>query len=75
MLLEYGAVMQHRIIDTRLRRIYHINKTGGIAMNRDELISAWKAEENIAYIHGWDFSHIDGHYAEQDDLPWDYRAV
>ena len=44
-------------------------------MNRDELISAWKAEEEIAYIHGWDFSHIDGCYTEQDDLPWDYRTV
>ena len=44
-------------------------------MNQNELISAWKAEEKIAHIHGWDFSHIDGRYAEQDDLPWDYRAV
>ena len=44
-------------------------------MNRDELISAWKTEEEIAHIHGWDFSHIDGRYTEQDDLPWDYRAV
>ncbi len=44
-------------------------------MNLNALISAWKAEENIAHIHGWDFSHIDGRYTEQDDLPWDYRAV
>ena len=44
-------------------------------MNQKELISAWKAEEDIAHIHGWDFSHIDGRYREQDDLPWDYRAV
>lgn len=44
-------------------------------MNRDALISAWKAEEEIAHIHGWDFSHIDGRYAEQEDLPWDYRSV
>ena len=44
-------------------------------MNHDTLISAWKAEEKIAHIHGWDFSHIDGRYTEQDDLPWDYRAV
>ena len=44
-------------------------------MNQNELISVWKAEEDIAHIHGWDFSHIDGRYAEQDDLPWDYRAV
>ena len=46
-----------------------------IDSRRNELISAWKAEEEIAHIHGWDFSHIDGRYSEQDDLPWDYRAV
>ena len=44
-------------------------------MNQNELIAVWKAEEDIAYIHGWDFSHLKGRYAEQDDLPWDYRAV
>ena len=44
-------------------------------MNQNELLSAWKEEENIAHIHGWDFSYIDGRYAEQDDLPWDYRDV
>lgn len=44
-------------------------------MNENALISAWKAEEKIAYIHGWDFSHIAGRYTEQDDLPWDYRAI
>ena len=44
-------------------------------MNQKELLSSWKAEENTAFIHGWDFSHIDGRYTEQDDLPWDYRAV
>ena len=44
-------------------------------LDRGEQIAAWKAEENIAYIHGWDFSHIAGRYTEQDDLPWDYRSV
>jgi len=44
-------------------------------MNTNELIKSWKAEEEIAHIHGWDFSHIDGRYTEQDDLPWDYRTV
>ena len=39
----------------------------------EDLIRFWKAEENIAHIHGWDFSHIAGRYTEQDDLPWDYR--
>lgn len=42
-------------------------------MNTAELIKRWKAEEEIAHIHGWDFSHIEGRYMEEDDLPWDYR--
>ena len=42
-------------------------------MNTNELINRWKAEEAIAHIHGWDFSHIEGRYMEEDDLPWDYR--
>lgn len=33
----------------------------------------WKAEEEIAYIHGWDFSHLDGRLREPKELPWDYR--
>ena len=44
-------------------------------MNDTEQISAWKTEESMAYIHGWDFSHINGRYTEQHDLPWDYRTV
>lgn len=44
-------------------------------MSINELIKCWKAEENIAHIHGWDFSHIDGRYAEEEDLPWDYRET
>lgn len=39
----------------------------------NERIETWKAEEAIAHIHGWDFSHIDGRYTEETDLPWDYR--
>ena len=44
-------------------------------MNTNELIARWKTEESIAHIHGWDFSHIDGRYTEEDDLPWDYRET
>ena len=44
-------------------------------MNTNELIERWKAEERIAHIHGWDFSHIAGRYTEEDDLPWDCREV
>ncbi len=42
-------------------------------MKQAEDIAAWKAEEAIAHIHGWDFSHVDGRYQEEEDLPWDYR--
>lgn len=44
-------------------------------MNTEELINAWKAEERIAHIHGWDFSHIRDRYTEEEDLPWDYREI
>ena len=44
-------------------------------MKENEWIQAWKAEEEIAHIHGWDFSHIDGRYMEGTDFPWDYRQV
>ena len=44
-------------------------------MTKEPLIRHWLEEESIAHIHGWDFSHIEGKYTEQDDLPWDYRAV
>ncbi len=43
-------------------------------MNDNELIARWREEEAIAHIHGWDFSHIEGKYMEEGDLPWDYRA-
>ena len=42
-------------------------------MNREDLIRSWREEEAIAHIRGWDFSHINDRYSEQDDLPWDYR--
>ena len=40
----------------------------------NELVKGWKREEEIAYVHGWDFSHIDGR-CEEEPLPWDYRQV
>ena len=46
-----------------------------ISENKKKYFSAWKAEEEIAHIRGWDFSHISGRYTEQDDLPWDYRSI
>ncbi len=44
-------------------------------MKENELIQAWKAEEEIAHIHGWDFSHIDGRYMEDTNFPWNYRQL
>ena len=44
-------------------------------MDQKKLIEAWFKEEQSAHIHGWDFSHLDGRYEEENDLPWDYRAT
>lgn len=44
-------------------------------MNRKELMEQWLAEEQVAHIHGWDFSHIYGRYEEENDLPWDYKEI
>jgi Methylase involved in ubiquinone/menaquinone biosynthesis len=44
-------------------------------MATEELKTIWKQEEAIAHIHGWDFSHIHGRYAEEDELPWDYETI
>lgn len=38
-------------------------------MRETELREIWKKEEQIAHIKGWDFSHIDGRYDEEKDLP------
>ena len=42
-------------------------------MDIQELRRLWIAEEEQAHIHGWDFSHINDRYQEEEDLPWDYR--
>lgn len=44
-------------------------------MNVEELKEIWKKEEEMAHIHGWDFSHIHGRYEEENDLPWDYEKI
>ena len=43
-------------------------------MKNEQLYKLCKAEEAIATIHGWDFSHIANRY-EMGDLPWDYREA
>ena len=44
-------------------------------MKKIELKEIWKSEEKVAHIHGWDFSHINGRYEEEMDLPWDYKSL
>ena len=44
-------------------------------MTAEELKKSWKSEEDCAFIKGWDFSHIQGRYKEEDDLPWDYESI
>ena len=44
-------------------------------MDIDKLREIWKKEESAAHIHGWDFSHINGRYEEEEDLPWDYEKI
>lgn len=44
-------------------------------MNKEELKAVWKKEEEAAHIHGWDFSHIQGRFEEEKDLPWNYREI
>ena len=44
-------------------------------MNIEKLREEWKAEESIAHIKGWDFSHINDRYDEQEDMPWDYEKT
>lgn len=44
-------------------------------MDKERLKEQWLKEERAAHIQGWDFSHIQGRYEEENDLPWSYRAV
>ena len=42
------------------------------ALVKQLLQREWQHEQEIARIHGWDFSHLDGRWSEED-LPWSYR--
>lgn len=45
-------------------------------MNVKELKEKWLAEEELAQMKGWEFSHIDGKFhSEEDNMPWDYKTV
>ena len=41
----------------------------------EELKNSWYQEEKIAHIHGWDFSHINDRYTEENNIPWDYYSI
>ncbi len=43
-------------------------------MNTEELKQIWLKEQEAAHIRGWDFSHINGRF-EENDLPWDYNRI
>lgn len=44
-------------------------------MNKEYLKRIWKQEEEVAHIHGWDFSHLYGRYESENDLPWNYEQT
>lgn len=44
-------------------------------MEEKDLYNFCKEEERIAYIKGWDFSHLDGRFTEETDLPWNYERI
>lgn len=44
-------------------------------MELERFKQEWESEEAAAQIHGWDFSHIHERYAEEADLPWDYKEI
>ncbi len=42
---------------------------------RQTLLNKWLTEEKQAHIKGWDFSHIQDRYREDNDLPWHFKAI
>ncbi|MBS5111321.1 MAG: methyltransferase domain-containing protein [Coprobacillus cateniformis] len=44
-------------------------------MNKEQLLNEWLKEEKVAHIKGWDFSHLQDRYVEEDQLPWDFYTV
>ena len=44
-------------------------------MNQADFIASWKREEELAHIKGWDFSHINDRYQEDETLPWDMGDI
>ncbi len=44
-------------------------------MTAAEWKTLWLEEEAQAHIRGWDFSHLQGRFEEEHDLPWSYRRL
>jgi len=46
-----------------------------LSNTEDASIALWYEEEEAAHIYGWNFSHINGRYYEDEDYPWDYKKL
>lgn len=44
-------------------------------MNINELKNYWLSEQELAHIHGWDFSYIKGRFKEEQTLNWNYKQI
>ena len=44
-------------------------------MNIDELKNYWLSEQELAHVHGWDFSYIKGRFKEEQTLSWNYKQI
>ena len=44
-------------------------------MTWEQAVQIWTQEEAAAQMHGWDFSHLQGRYTEETDLPWDFGDI
>ena len=74
---KLGFVHHHTIEDLDVSLLNEKRTGHASLLTRQwwECIMQWRREEEIAHIHGWDFSHMDGRYREDVDFPWDYRQV
>ena len=67
---NFNKQIKHQIIELLNQ---YSNKDIYIFKDRkDAYRFLWELEEKQAFIHGWDFSHINERYTEQEDLPWSY---
>ncbi len=46
-----------------------------IRESEKDFLNSLFEEEKIAKIKGWDFSHLDGRWEDEEALPWDYKKT